>query len=75
MRLGPSPRGLQALCLAGRVAALLDGRPALAFRDIRDAAHGALRHRLVLSFDALREGISPESVIDAAIAVVKESAD
>ncbi len=49
--------------------------PALAFRDIRDAAHGALRHRLVLSFDALREGISPESVIDAAIAVVKESAD
>ena len=75
MRLGPSPRGLQALCLAGRVSALMDGRPALAFRDIRDAAHAALRHRLVLSFDAQREGISPDAVIDAAIAVVKESAD
>ena len=57
VRLGPSPRGLQALCLAGRVSALLDGRPALAFRDIRDVAHAALRHRLVLSFDAQREGI------------------
>jgi MoxR-like ATPase len=75
VRLGPSPRGLQALCLAGRVSALLGGRPALAFRDIREVAHAALRHRLVLSFDAQREGISPDAVIDAAIGVIRESPD
>ena len=56
VRLGPSPRGGQALTLAGRIAALLDGRHNLAIEDIRAVALPALVHRLVLNFDAERDG-------------------
>lgn len=74
VRLGPSPRGGQSLALAGRVAALLDGRPNLAFEDIRSLAPSALRHRLVLSFDAERQGIAPEQIIDETLRSVPEDA-
>jgi MoxR-like ATPase len=69
-RYGPSPRGAQALCLAGRAAALLDGRLNLAFRDIREVAAPALRHRVLLSLEGEREGVSPDSLIEDALAAV-----
>ena len=72
VRLGASPRGAQALCLAGRIVALLDGRFNLAFEDVRAVARPALRHRLVLSFDAQRQGMTPDTLIDAVIAHVPE---
>jgi MoxR-like ATPase len=72
VRFGPSPRGAQALCLAGRVGALLDGRYNLAFADVRSMAKPALRHRLVLTFDAQRQEISPDTIIDEVIARVPE---
>lgn len=72
VRLGPSPRGAQALCLAGRVVALLDGRRSLAFSDVRAVAHDALRHRLALSFAAEREGVTADALIDAALERVPE---
>jgi MoxR-like ATPase len=74
VRLGPSPRGGQSLVLAGRITALLDGRPNLAFEDVRAMAMPALRHRLVLSFDAERQAITPEDVISEALAGVPEQA-
>jgi MoxR-like ATPase len=74
VQLGPSPRGLQAICLAGRAAALLDGRYALAFRDIRSVAHAALRHRLILRFGAERQGVSSDHLIDGVLAEVPEEA-
>jgi len=67
VRLGPGPRGAQALSVAGRITALLDGRHNLAGEDVRAVAHPALRHRLVLNFDAEREAITPEMIIDAAL--------
>ena len=67
VRLGPSPRGGQSLVLGGRIAALLDGRPNLAFEDVAAIAMPALRHRLVLNFDAERQGITPEDVISEAL--------
>jgi MoxR-like ATPase len=67
VRLGPSPRGAQALVLAGRIAALLAGRHNLAFEDIRDVAPAALRHRLILGFDAERDGIDPDAIVAEAI--------
>jgi MoxR-like ATPase len=70
VRLGPSPRGGQALALAGRITALLEGRANLAFEDIKAVAAPALRHRLVLSFDAERNGISPDAIIAEALAQV-----
>jgi MoxR-like ATPase len=68
VRLGPSPRGAQALALAGRAAALMDGRMNLAFEDIRAVALPALRHRLVLSFDAERAGVSADALVTEALA-------
>jgi MoxR-like ATPase len=67
VRFGASPRGLQAMILAGKIIALLDGRYNVAFDDIKAAARPALRHRLILNFEAQAEGVSPDHVIAAAI--------
>lgn len=67
VRFGASPRGLQAMILAGKIIALLDGRYNVAFDDIKAAARPALRHRLILNFEAQAEGISPDRIISAAV--------
>src|ERR1700749_4591813 len=67
VRLGPSPRGGQALTLAGRIAALLAGRHNLAIDDIRAVALPALSHRLVLNFDAERDGVDADVILTAAL--------
>jgi MoxR-like ATPase len=70
VRYGASPRGMQALILAGKIIALLDGRYNVAFDDLREAALPALRHRLILNFEAQAEGISTDSVISELLTVV-----
>ncbi len=67
VRLGPSPRAAQALSIAGRVTALLEGRYNLAVEDVHAVAMPVLRHRLILNFDAERDGITPETVIAEAL--------
>jgi len=67
VRLGPSPRGAQALVLAGRVAALIDGRYSLAVEDVRAVALPALRHRLVLTIDAERQAVSADEIVAEAL--------
>lgn len=74
LRLGPSPRGVQALCLAGQVTALLAGRSNLAFEDVRTVAVPVLRHRLVLSFDAERLGVERDALVADALERVPEEA-
>lgn len=64
VRFGASPRGMQAMILAGKIFALLDSRYNVAFEDIRRAALPALRHRLILNFEAQAEGISTDQVIE-----------
>ena len=63
LRYGASPRGAQALILAGKVSALLDGRANVSFDDIRKAAPAALRHRLLRNFEAEAEGVDPDTLI------------
>ncbi|HSJ58564.1 MAG TPA: MoxR family ATPase [Anaerolineae bacterium] len=63
VRYGASPRGMQALILAGKIMALLDSRYNVAFDDLRAAALPALRHRLILNFDAQAEGVTADWVI------------
>lgn len=72
MRYGASPRGMQALILAGKILALLDGRYNVAFADLKAAALPALRHRVVLNFEAQAEGISPDEVVKGVLEAVKE---
>jgi MoxR-like ATPase len=63
VRYGASPRGMQAMILAGKIMALLDGRYNVAYDDLREAALPALRHRLILNFEAQAEGITTDAVI------------
>ena len=65
VRVGASPRGSLALMRVGQAHALLDGRDYVTPDDVRAMRHGVLRHRLVLTFDALASGIKPEQIIDA----------
>ncbi|HTK07186.1 MAG TPA: MoxR family ATPase [Ktedonobacteraceae bacterium] len=64
VRYGASPRGLQALIMTSRVRALLEGRYNVSMEDLRAVAYPALRHRIVLNFDGLADGISPEHLIE-----------
>jgi len=72
IRMGPSPRGVQALCLAGRTTALLAGRYNLAFQDVRAVAKVALRHRILLTFDAQRQGMTADAIVEEAVTSVPE---
>jgi len=72
IRMGPSPRGVQALCLAGRTTALLAGRYNLAFQDVRAVAKVALRHRILLTFDAQRQGLTTDAIVEEVVASIPE---
>jgi MoxR-like ATPase len=67
---GSSPRGPIGLVQAGRALALLRGRSYVAAEDIRDLAPDVLRHRLVLSYDALSEGVTVDSLLERILAAV-----
>ncbi len=67
---GSSPRGMQALILAGKIIALLDGRYNVAADDLRAAALPALRHRLILNFEAQAEGITPDRIVQEVMETV-----
>jgi MoxR-like ATPase len=64
VRFGPGPRGAQSVLLAAKVLALLDGRINLAFEDIKAVIVPALRHRLILNFQAEAEGITADQLIE-----------
>ena len=72
VRVGASPRGAQALVLAAKAAALLEGRPNVAASDIRAMARPALRHRLVLGYEATADGITADDVVVAVLDSVEE---
>jgi MoxR-like ATPase len=63
VRFGASPRGAQALVLSGKVRALLDGRPNVSVDDIRAGAPAALRHRLVLGYEASADDVSADQIV------------
>jgi MoxR-like ATPase len=63
LRFGSSPRGGQTLLLAGKVRALIEGRFNVSFDDIEAVAASALRHRLILNFEAEAEGITTDHII------------
>jgi MoxR-like ATPase len=64
VRYGSSPRGAQAIARAARVRALRQGRFNVSLDDIHDVAPAALRHRLILNFEAEAEGITQDSVVE-----------
>jgi MoxR-like ATPase len=67
---GASPRGPIGLVQAARVLALLRGRGHVVPDDIRDLARDVLRHRIVLSYDALSEGVTPDDLLERVLGAV-----
>jgi MoxR-like ATPase len=61
---GPGPRASQALMLAAKARALLDGRLAPSIDDVLGLARPVLRHRMALTFAARADGITLAGVID-----------
>jgi MoxR-like ATPase len=74
IRCGASPRGAQALVLASKVRALLEGRYNVSFEDIRRVYMPALRHRILLNFEAQAENIASDTVLAQILNEVKEKA-
>lgn len=71
VRYGASPRGMQALILAGKLMALLDGRFNVAFTDLKLAVLPALRHRVILNFEAQAEGVQTDDILRQIVETVK----
>ena len=69
---GASPRGPIGLVQSARALALLRGRRHVLVSDIRDLAPEVLRHRLVLSYEGLSEGVSADELLERVLAAVPE---
>ena len=70
VRYGASPRGLQAMIIAAKILALIDGRPNVDAQDLQAVMLPALRHRLILNFEGQAEGISPDEILTQVIQTV-----
>ena len=67
---GASPRGPISLVQRGRALALIRGRDYVVGGGLRELAKDALRHRLVLSYQALAEGVQPDTILDGVLSTV-----
>ncbi|MDD6638669.1 MAG: MoxR family ATPase [Lachnospiraceae bacterium] len=63
IREGASPRAAQAMIRASRARAFMEGRLNVSFEDVKAVAYPVLRHRILLSFDAISEGVTEDAVI------------
>jgi MoxR-like ATPase len=75
IRWGASPRAAQALALGAKVRALLDGRYNVSFEDVRRVFLPALRHRIIVNFEAQAEGIESDKVLLELLGKVPEKAE
>lgn len=68
---GAGPRGAQAIITAARINALLEGRFNVAYEDINAMAAPVLRHRIILNFDAVSDGVDSDKVISSILEEIK----
>jgi MoxR-like ATPase len=71
LAVGASPRASIFLVRAARARALLDGRRFATPHDVKRVAPDVLRHRMLLSYEAEADGVTPEAVVDAVLATVE----
>ncbi len=72
---GAGPRAVQFLILGGKARALLQGRTHVTCEDVQSLAKPVLRHRLVLSFTAESEGVTPDQLIERIVAITPTRED
>ncbi|MQA88508.1 MAG: AAA domain-containing protein [Streptosporangiales bacterium] len=70
IEIGASPRATLGLVTSARALALVRGRDFVLPEDVRDVARDVMAHRIVLTFDALADGVDPAHVVDRILAVV-----
>ena len=75
IRWGASPRAAQTLALASKVRALLEDRYNVSFEDLRCVDLAALRHRVILNFEAQAESIDTDHVLLEILEKLPEKAD
>ncbi len=75
IHVGVSPRGAQSLICAAKVRALLAGRYAVSFKDLRAVAGPSLRHRLIRSFEAEADGVTTDDIIDSLLDTIPREFD
>ena len=75
LRWGSSPRGAQTMALASKVRALLEGRYNVGFEDVRRVFLPAMRHRVILNFEAQAEGMTSDEVLLSILDDVPHKAD
>jgi len=63
VRFGASPRGVQSLVLGAKVRAMLEERYHVSFQDIDQSVLPAMRHRIIVNFEAQAEGITPDAIL------------
>ena len=68
---GASPRAAQGIIAGAKVRAVMEGRFNVSFDDIKELAYPVLRHRLVLNFDAITEGLNEETIISKILEELK----
>jgi len=64
---GSSPRASIALHRTSRASAWLDGRDYVTPDDVRSVLHAIMRHRLIITYDALADKVTPDAIIDEII--------
>ena len=64
VRYGSSPRGAQAIVLAAKVRAIVDGRDQVSAADLSAVAHAALRHRMILNFEGQAEDVDADRLVN-----------
>jgi MoxR-like ATPase len=74
LRYGSSPRGAQSLVRAAKILALMKGRYNVSFGDLKEAAYPALRHRMILNFEAEAEGVRADAILERILAELPEVA-
>jgi MoxR-like ATPase len=73
VREGASPRGAQAVLLAAKIRALLEGRFSAALEDVRVSALPALRHRVLLNFEGEAEGVKTDTILSEILKTLPEA--
>ncbi|MFP4698272.1 MAG: AAA family ATPase [Eubacteriales bacterium] len=68
---GASPRGAQAIFTASKVRALMEGRYNVSFEDVQYVAYPALRHRIIMNFEGISDGLNPDNLIADILEQVK----
>ncbi|HEY2762318.1 MAG TPA: MoxR family ATPase [Pirellulales bacterium] len=75
LRWGASPRAAQTMALAAKVRALLDGRFNVSFEDVRRVYLPALRHRVIVNFEAQAENVDSDRVLGEILAKLPEKGE